>query len=69
MEIKALRAYERIAINTDNFDDGRGELAVILYVPHKDYPEHEHIRFDKESARQLRDWLDDYLKISDGKGL
>jgi len=64
MEIKTQNPWERIAINTDNFDDGRGELAVILYVPHKDYPEHEHIEFDKESAKQLRDWLDVYLKNS-----
>jgi hypothetical protein len=63
MEIKTQNHWERIAISTDNFDDGRGELAVILYVPHKDYPEHEHIEFDKESAKQLRDWLDDYLKL------
>ena len=61
MEIKPQKKWERISINTDNFDDGRGDLAVILYVPHKDHPEHEHIEFDKESAKQLRDWLNTYL--------
>lgn len=62
MEIKTQSKRERIAISVDDFDDDRGQLAVMLYVPDLKAPEHEHIEFDKEAATQLRDYLNSYLE-------
>jgi hypothetical protein len=61
MEISTQKKYERLAINIDNFDDGKGDVAVILYVPHTDFPEHEHIRLDLEAAKQLHQWLGNFI--------
>jgi hypothetical protein len=62
MEIKTSDKKERIAVSIDDYEDDRGPLVVMLYVPHLDYPEHEHIEFDKEAATQLRDFLNKFLE-------
>lgn len=61
MNITTQRTRERISINIDNFDDGRGNLAVITVVPDVDLPWHEHIELDKKAATQLRDFLSAYI--------
>jgi len=58
MEIKTKNKKERIAVSVEERDEPR---VVMLYVPHLDYPEHEHIEFDREAAKQLRDFLNKFL--------
>ena len=61
MELKTQRPCERIVVNIDNFNDGRGDIAIISYTPHKGYSNYEHIKLDKVSAKQLHEWLSGYL--------
>jgi hypothetical protein len=48
---------ERLSISVD---DG---LPVILYVPFRDRPEHEHICLTREAAVVLNEWLSAYLNV------
>jgi hypothetical protein len=59
MEIKTKRKKERIAVSVEDRDE---PMVVMLYVPHLDYPEHEHIEFDKKAVIQLRDFLNKFLE-------
>lgn len=62
LEIKSRgERHTRISVGIDNFDDGRGEVVGILWVPHLDFPEHEHIFLNKSEAKKLRDWLNEFL--------
>jgi hypothetical protein len=58
MEIKTKNKKERIAVAIEERDEA---IVVMLYVPHLDYPDHQHIEFDKKAAKQLRDFLDKFL--------
>lgn len=50
---------EKLSISYDDF--GEGKIPVLLYVPEQDEVDHDHIRLTKEEAKELYDWLQEYL--------
>lgn len=62
---------ERLAISWD-FDDDENDIKqrypVILFVPDQSQPDHWHIHLTDTQAKELRDWLTQFLKTKLSKG-
>jgi hypothetical protein len=57
--------YDALSISLDYDDDPQKLFPVFLFVPIMDQPEHWHIQLNREQAVKLRDWLNDYMKMTE----
>ena len=53
----------QISWDYDNdLDDKQNRTAVLLWTPHMEKSDHEHIVMNRKQATILRDWLNEYLR-------
>jgi hypothetical protein len=51
-----------LTISVDYYENPKELHPVLLYVPNDYEDEHHHIELSKESALELKNWLEAYLK-------
>ena len=60
-------SFEALSISWDcetskNMDDREERVGMFLYVPSEAAQDHDHIAFDLNEAKILKEWLNDYIE-------
>lgn len=62
LELKVYdRTKARLAVYEEIGNDDKEVVVGILWVPHIEHTDHDHIEFSKEEAIKLRDWLTEFI--------